>query len=103
MIKIFTTNQNGKIEFTKQELLDFIEEIKLECKEREWHRINPDTPSVLPNHPNHPIWTTTPYLAIKPDGSDGSDGSDGPVNDARIRIREDKGGIFNELLKELGY
>ena len=89
MIKIFATNQNGKIEFTKQELLDFIEEIKLECKEREWHRINPDTSSVLPNHP---IQATTPYLAVKPNNS-----ADG------IRIREDKGGIFNELLKELGY
>lgn len=87
MIKIFTTNQNGKIEFTEQELLDFIEEIKLECKEREWHRINPTNPSVLPNYP---IWTTTPYRAIKSDDS---------VDD--IRIREDKGGIFNELLKEL--
>ena len=90
MIKIFTTNQNGKIEFTEQELLDFIEEIKLECKEREWHRINSTTSSVLPNHPNHPIWTTTPYLAVKPEGS---------VDN--VRIREGKGGIFNELLKEL--
>lgn len=87
MIKIFTTNQNGKIEFTEQELLDFIEEIKLECKEREWHRINPTASSVLPNHP---IWTTTPYLAIKPDGS---------VDD--VKIREGKGGIFSELLREL--
>lgn len=90
MIKIFTTNQNGKIEFTKQELLDFIEEIKLECKVREWHRINsanPANPSVLPNHP---IWTTTPYCDIKSDDS---------MND--IKIREGKGGIFNELLKEL--
>lgn len=90
MIKIFTTNQNGKIEFTKQELLDFIEEIKLECKVREWHRINSAKPSVDPNHPNHPIWTITPYCTIKPDGS---------VDD--IRIREGKGGVFNELLKEL--
>jgi hypothetical protein len=87
MIKIFTTNQNGKIEFTEQELLDFIEEIKLECKEREWHRNNPAKPSILPEHP---IWTTTPYLAVKPEGS---------VDNARIR--EGKDGIFNELLKEL--
>lgn len=93
MIKIFTTNQNGKIEFTEQELLDFVEEIRLECKEREWHRINSATSSVLPNRPNrpnHPIWTTTPYLAITPNSS---------VNDARIN--EGKGGIFNELLEEL--
>ena len=89
MIKIFTTNQNGKIEFTEQELLDFVEEIRLECKEREWRRINPATSSVLPNHP---IWTTTPYLAVKPDNS---------VDD--VRIRESKGGIFDELLKELNY
>ena len=88
MIKIFTINQNGKIEFTEQELLDFVEEIKLECKEREWHRINPTASSVLPNHP---IWTTTPYLAIKSD-----------VSADDVGIREDKGGIFAELLKELG-
>lgn len=87
MIKIFTTNQHGKIEFTKQELLDFIEEIKLECKEREWHRINQAKPSILPEHP---IWTTTPYLAVEPEGSMD-----------KVRIREGKGGIFNELLKEL--
>ena len=87
MIKIFTTNQNGKIEFTERELLDFVEEIKLECKEREWHRINPATSSVPPSHP---IWTTTPYLAIKPDGS---------VDEAKIR--EGKGGIFSELFREL--
>ena len=86
MIKIFTTNQNGKIEFTKQELLDFIEEIKREC-EKEEHQITPVNPPVLPNHP---IWTTTPYCVINPDGS---------VDD--IRIKGDKGGVFNELLKEL--
>lgn len=89
MIKIFATNQNGKIEFTKQELLDFIEEIKRECKKEE-HQIAPNGPSVHPNHPISPIWTTTPYCVIKPDGS---------VDD--IRIREGKGGVFNELLKEL--
>lgn len=92
MIKIFTTNQNGKIELTKQELLDLIEEIKLECKEREWHRINPAKPSILPDLPDYPIWTTSPYHAVKPDDS---------VDN--IRIREGKGGIFDELLKELGY
>ena len=75
MIKIFTTNQNGKIEFTKQELLDFIEEIKRECRKEE-HQIGLVNPPVLPSHP---IWTTTPYRTIK------SDGSDGFVNDARIR------------------
>lgn len=89
MIKIFTTNQNGKIEFTEQELLDFVEEIKLECKERERHRINPATSSVPPSHP---IQTITPYRAIKSDVS---------AND--VGIREDKGDIFAELLKELGY
>lgn len=89
MIKIFTTNQNGKIEFTEQELLDFIEEIKLECKEREWHRINPATSSVPPSHP---IQAITPYRSIKSDAS---------AND--VGIREDKDGIFAELLKELGY
>lgn len=88
MIKIFTTNQNGKIEFTKQELLDFIEEIKQECRKEE-HQIDPINSSVLPNHL---IWTTTPYRAVKPDDS---------VNNAKIR--EGKGGIFDELLKELGY
>lgn len=87
MIKIFTTNQNGKIEFTKQELLDFIEEIKQECRKEE-HQIDPINPSVLPVHP---IWTTTPYLAVKPEGS---------VDN--VGIREGKGGIFDELLKELG-
>lgn len=87
MIKIFTTNQNGKIEFTKQELLDFIEEIKQECRKEE-HQIDPINSPVLPNHPN---WTITPYCTIKSDDS---------VDD--IRIREDRGGIFNELLKELG-
>lgn len=89
MIKIFTTNQNGKIEFTEQELLDFVEEIKLECKEREWHRINLAKPSILPDHTIHAI---TPYLAVKPEGSANN-----------VRTREGKGGIFDELLKELGY
>lgn len=88
MIKIFTTNQNGKIEFTKQELLDFIEEIKQECRKEE-RQIDPINPSVLSNLP---IYTTTPYRAVKPDSS---------VDN--VKIRESKGGIFDELLKELGY
>ena len=86
MIKIFITNQNGKIEFTEQELLEFVEEIKQECR-KENHQITPVNP---PFHPNQPIWTT-PYCVIKPDGS---------VDDIRIR-KEGKGGIFNELLREL--
>ena len=88
MIKIFTTNQNGKIEFTEQELLDFVEEIKLECRKEE-HQIAPANPTILPTQS---IWTTTPYLAVKPEGSANN-----------VRTREGKGGIFDELLKELGY
>ena len=63
MIKIFATNQNGKIEFTEQELLDFVEEIKLECKVREWQRINsanPANPSVLPIIPFGPLLLIAP-------------------------------------------
>ena len=88
MIKIFTTNQNGKIEFTEQELLDFIEEIKRECRKEE-RQITPNNPTTLPSQS---IWTIEPYCAVKPEG---------PMSN--VGIREGKGGIFDELLKELGY
>lgn len=84
MIKIFTTNQNGKIEFTKQELLDFIKEIEQECK-KERHQATPVNPAVSP------IWTT-PYFAVEQADSSSEIGA----------RKMNKNDVFNELLKELG-
>lgn len=85
MIKIYTTNQNGKIELTKQELMELIEEIKRECRKE-----NPQP--AVPNHPAYPIqpiWAT-PYCTTATDD---------------INYRKDKAAnkseVFSRLIKEL--
>ena len=53
MIKIYTINQNGKIELTKQELMELIEEVKRECREE---KPQPAIPQLTARHyPSHTI------------------------------------------------
>lgn len=89
MIKIYTTNQHGKIELTKQELMELIEEVKRECREE---KPQPAIPQLtVPNRPSHtiqPIWTA-PCCA----------------DDVEYRKNEvtSKGEIFSRLVKELSF
>lgn len=62
MIKIYTTNQNGNIELTKQELMELIEEIKRECrKENPQPAIPQLAVSNRPSHTIQPIRTAPCY------------------------------------------
>lgn len=93
MIKIYTTNKNGNIELTKQELMELIEEVKRECREEKSQPIIPECPTefIVPECPTEPIWAT-PYCTVAAD-------------DSRHRKNNttSKGEIFSKLVKELNF
>lgn len=89
MIKIYTTNQNGKIELTKQELMELIEEIKRECRKE---NPQPAIPQLaVSNRPNHTIQS----ILAAPCCAD----------DAGYRKNEaaNKSEVFLRLAKELNF
>lgn len=89
MIKIYTTNQNGKIELTKQELLELIEEVKRECREE---KSQPAIPQLtVSSHPGHTIQSVWPAPCC--------------ADDVGYRKNDvtSKGEIFSRLVKELSF
>lgn len=95
MIKIYTTNKNGNIELTKQELMELIEEVKRECREEKPQSIIPECPTefIMPECPTEPIWTP-PYCATAVVADD---------NRHRKNDATSKGEIFLRLAKELSF
>lgn len=87
MIKIYVTNQNGKVELTEQELMELIEEVKRECREE---KSQPAIPQLtVSSRPSHTIQPIQPAPCCADD----------------IGYRKNdvtgKGEIFSKLIKEL--
>lgn len=89
MIKIYTTNQNGKIELTKQELMELIEEVKRECREE---KSQPAIPQLTARH--YPSHTTQP---IQPAPCYADD------TGYRKNVVTSSSEIFSRLAKELNF
>lgn len=89
MIKIYTTNQNGNIELTKQELMELIEEVKRECREEKPQFAIPQL--TVRSYPSHTIQPIQPAPCC--------------VDDVGYRKNDvtSKGEIFSKLIKELSF